>query len=120
MMQLQVATNREVLSRLFKDTPECLAVMARHLIIGTGTGNVVCTDHLMEAPAQTKRVHSCNIKDMIIHDGLLYTCSLDGLTKCIDIETFKLVSILQGVHYGWHHNSGIKVQLGPVCGVAIS
>ena len=94
----QVATGQNLFAPVnCSEALECLTVGPRHVVVGTVTGNVRCLDRMTGALQELKRVHSCNIKDMIIHEDRLYTCSLDGLIKCVDLETFSLVAIFQGV-----------------------
>ena len=93
----QLASGNDLFQPVRNSDPlECLTVTAKHVIVGNATGKVVCMDRMTGVQAEAKRVHSCNIKDVITNEGRLYTCSLDGLTKCFDLESFSLISIFEG------------------------
>eukprot|EP00667_Euglena_gracilis_P005991 EG_transcript_6032 len=91
-------TGRQMFPTVLYQAPlECLYVTTNSVFVGTSDGALQCVNQQTGEQAGLHRVHSCNIKGIACDGTNVYTCSLDGLAKCVDISRLALVSIFEGM-----------------------
>eukprot|EP00668_Euglena_longa_P046347 GGOE01062032.1.p1 GENE.GGOE01062032.1~~GGOE01062032.1.p1 ORF type:complete len:551 (-),score=157.08 GGOE01062032.1:95-1747(-) len=91
-------TGRQVFPTVTYHAPlECLCLATNSVFVGTSDGALQCVNQQTGEQAGLHRVHSCNVKGIACDGTNVYTCSLDGLAKCVDMSRLALVSIFEGM-----------------------